>query len=177
LQTFVENSHTSTRKAALEHEISNASVHHILSHEKWHPYKIYVTQKLYEDDADRRIEFCDEMMRLYDADRTFFDRIIFSDEAFFQLDGEVNRHNCRYWADHNFYWMRDIHTQYPRKLNVWAGFCARGIIGPFFINGNLNGETYLNLLRNGVIPTAENLFDGDKTFGFNKTVPRLTLRS
>ena len=38
---------------------------------------------------------------------------------------------------------------------------SRGIIGSFFINGNLTAEKYENLLRDHVIHNIENLFDGD----------------
>lgn len=93
------------------------------------------------------------MMRRYEDDRTFFDRIIFSNEASFQLDGEMNRHNCRYWNDEK----RDTHTQNPQKVNVWVGFCARGTVGLFCINANLNADNYLNLLQNDVVPAFHNL--------------------
>lgn len=33
------------------------------------------------------------------------------------------------------------------KVNVWAGLISNNIIGPFFIDGNLHGEKYLELLQ------------------------------
>lgn len=161
MQSFVENPHASTRKVAKQLNISHFSVHSNLQLEKWHPYKMILVQELKENDYARRIDFCDKMMRLYDIDRTFFDNIIFSDEATFQLTGEVNTHNCRYWNDKNPRWMRDEHTQYPEKLNVWCGFSARGLVGSFIINGNLNGGVYLNLLRDEIVPAARNSFKGN----------------
>lgn len=77
------------------------------------------------------------------------------------MNGAVNRHNCQYWSDENLHWMREIRTQYPQKLNVWAGFCERGIVGPLFINGNLNAAICQELLQNKVIPALENMFDGN----------------
>ncbi|KAJ8940346.1 hypothetical protein NQ318_012643 [Aromia moschata] len=53
--------------------------------------------------------------------------------------------------------MRELHTQIPDKVNVWAGIIGENIIGPFFIDANLNGETYLALLQNNVAPTIANL--------------------
>ncbi|XP_024869057.1 uncharacterized protein LOC112452865, partial [Temnothorax curvispinosus] len=161
MQSFVENPHASTSKVAQATEVSTFSIRKILKKEKWHPFKITFTQELTECDFDRRNEFCDEMMRRCDNDNTFLDNIIFSDEASFELNGTVNRQNCRYWSDENPHWMRDLHTQYPQKLNVWAGFCERGIIGPFFIEGNLNANTYLQLLRNQIVPAIDNLFHGN----------------
>lgn len=50
-----------------------------------------------EDDFDRRIQFCEELMHQCDDD---FLNFIFSDEATFQINGAVNQ-NCRYWNDKN----------------------------------------------------------------------------
>ncbi|KAJ8945387.1 hypothetical protein NQ318_007033 [Aromia moschata] len=45
---------------------------------------------------------------------------------------------------------RELHTQNPEKVRVWVGISEENVIGPFFIDGNLNGETYLALLQNNV---------------------------
>lgn len=87
MQSFVENPHSSIRKVAQATEISTFSVYKIMMKEKWHPFKIKCTQELAECDFDRRIEFCDEMMRRCDNDNTFLNNIIFS-EAFFELNGK-----------------------------------------------------------------------------------------
>ncbi|KAJ8935534.1 hypothetical protein NQ318_001765 [Aromia moschata] len=76
----------------------------------------------------------------------------------FTLHGHGNRQNCRYWSRENPHWMRERHTQNPEKVNVWAGIIVEYIIGHFFIGGNLNGETYLALLQNNVVPTMANLY-------------------
>jgi len=72
--------------------------------------------------------FCEEMMRRYDRNHQFFNWICFSDEATFELNGSVNRQNLRYWANNNPHWMRDCHTQYPQKLNDWAGIIGHHIV-------------------------------------------------
>ncbi|KAJ8942110.1 hypothetical protein NQ318_000705 [Aromia moschata] len=54
-----------------------------------------------------------------------------------------------------------LHTQNPEKVNIWAGTIGENIIGPFFIDGNLNGETYLALLQNNVVPTMANLYPAE----------------
>ncbi|CAG7818439.1 unnamed protein product [Allacma fusca] len=38
---------------------------------------------------------------------------------------------------------------------VWAGVWSGGYIGPFFFAGNVNGESYLRLLRTKVVPALE----------------------
>ena len=46
-----------------------------------------------------------------------------------------------------------------QKLTVWIGFCGNGnILGPFFFDGNVNGQSYLNLLNDEVMPLMTVLF-------------------
>lgn len=153
-----ENPKCSVQQRALTHHISRRSVQKILKKEKFHPYKIHLLQELSEDDFDRRIEFCETAMNMIDEDRNILNWIMFSDEATFCLNGNVNRHNCRYWSDTNPHWMEQVHTQHPQKVNVWCGIIGEHIIGPFFIDGNLNAVKYLQLLREHIIPELIRLF-------------------
>ena len=116
-----ENPHRPTQEVAANFEIGKSSVWRTLKKYKWHPYKAILAHELNEDDPDRRMEFCEDMMTRCNADPEFVNKIIFSDEATFCLNGAVNRQNCRYWAPQNPHWMIDVHTQYPQKVNVWAG--------------------------------------------------------
>jgi len=144
LLSVVENPHSSIRRLKQAHDISTFSVHKILKNNRFHPYKIFVTQELMEGDYNRRIEFCNETITRCDRDPNFLNFIIFSDEATFELNGAVNKHNSRYWSDVNPHWM--------------TGLCRRDVIGPFFLYENLNAQNYLNLLRNQVVPAIENLY-------------------
>ena len=109
--------HTSIRKISQNTGISQTSVGRILKLHKFHPYRIQILQKLNEDDPDRRIEFCEEMMNRANADENFISSICFSDEATFFLNGEVNRHNMRYWSEENPYWMEGIKAQGLDKVH------------------------------------------------------------
>ena len=57
-------------------------------------------------------------------------KIIFSDEAHFDLGGYVNKQNCCIWSTENShaYIAKPTH---PKRVTVWCGFWFRGIIGPF----------------------------------------------
>ncbi|GFY19335.1 hypothetical protein TNCV_4127221 [Trichonephila clavipes] len=54
------------------------------------------------------------------------DRILFSDEAHFWLNGYVNKQNCRIWSEANpqVYVQTPLH---PEKLTVWCALWAGGI--------------------------------------------------
>ena len=44
-------------------------------------------------------------------------------------------------------------------INVWCGLYSGGIVGPVFIEGNINAQNYLGILRQHVIPFMENQFE------------------
>lgn len=157
LQSFVEDPNISLRRVALAQDNSLGSASKIMKINKWHLYKIHLHQELSEDDFDKRIEFCETMMAMIDDDPHLLNNIVFSDEATFELTGNVNRHNSRYWSDTNPHWMRQNQTQYPQKLNVWAGIFNGQKVGPFFIDGNLDGPKYEAMLRDEIVPAIQAL--------------------
>jgi len=63
--------------------------------------------------------------------------------------------------------MRDNKFQYPDKVNVWAVIIGDHLIGPFFINENLNSEMYETMLIEQIIPATRNLFPNN----FNHVFP------
>lgn len=158
LLSIQENPNISTRQLAREQEISQSSVVRIFKAQKFHPYKLTILQELTEDDPDRRLQFCEQMIGLFDRNDVNIENILFSDESTFMLNGEVNRQNCRYWADQNPQWMREGHTQRPEKVNVWAGIVGDRVIGPIFFDTNLTGARYLEFLEEDLVPNLAVLF-------------------
>lgn len=60
-----------------------------------HPYKIVLTQQLKPQDHLLHREFADWALEQLANDPDFGQKIIFSDEAHFWLNGYVNKQNCR----------------------------------------------------------------------------------
>lgn len=141
--------------------VSKSSIYRILKNYKFHPFKITLLQELNEDDYDRRLQFCEYFSEQLILNQNLLYNTCFSDECTFMLNGEVNRHNCRYWSDTNPHLFREYHTQHPQKLNVWAGILGNHFVGPFFIEGNLNGNTYLQLLENAIDPMITDTLEND----------------
>ncbi|GFT45055.1 putative DD41D transposase [Trichonephila clavipes] len=91
----------------------------------------------------------------------FHKRILFSDGAFFWLNGYVNKQNCRIWSKANppVYVETPLH---PEKLTVWCALWAGGIIGPYFFkndeghNVTVNGDRYRTMITNFFIPEFNN---------------------
>jgi hypothetical protein len=54
-----------------------------------------------EDNLGRRLEFCDWATNKYGRDTDFSSGVLFTEEANFYVNGEVNRQNLCYWSDAN----------------------------------------------------------------------------
>ncbi|KAJ8911601.1 hypothetical protein NQ315_015935 [Exocentrus adspersus] len=107
-----EQPYMSIPKLSLETGNGERSVRRILRRNKIDPYKVILLQELTEDDPDRRMQFCQQIMNFLDETPQFVNHILFSDEDTFCLNGFVNRHNCHYWSAENPHWIKEMHTQH-----------------------------------------------------------------
>lgn len=151
------NPRSSCRRNIAPH-ISRASFNRIVRLDlQWHPYRIQERFALRPGDPIRRMAYAQWMVN---RPPRFCNNIIVSDEASFRMNGHVNTWNLRCYAarrqpPRNFtYDVPDIR----QSLNVWVGITGDNhIIGPFFIRGNVNGNTYLNLINNQVVPELQRM--------------------
>lgn len=93
----------------------------------------------------------------------FLNDLVVGDEAAFCLNGSVNTQNVREYAPirhpPSFHYDK---SRLREKWTVWAALCGNGsIIGPIFVQGNMNGERYLEMLINDIFPQLRNEF-GDR---------------
>jgi hypothetical protein len=70
------------------------------------------------------------------------------------MNGEVNSNNVRQYAPRgnppDFHFDR---RDERRKVTVWMGICGNGAtLGPFFFARNVDGNAYLDLLNDYIIP-------------------------
>lgn len=156
-----ENPQISVRQIARDHNLNKSAVHDVLKKEKFHPYKACVVQELFEDDLDRRLEFCETITNKLERDAHFHKNILFTDEATFCLNGTINKQNTRYWSSQNPHWYLEGHTQYQQKVNVWVGMIGSQILGPYFFEGSLTANIYLDFLRFELVPALAELFPNE----------------
>ncbi|GFT24604.1 t-complex protein 1 subunit delta [Nephila pilipes] len=67
--------------------------------------------------------------------------IWFSDEAYFTLDGHLNKQNYRYWGRERLE-ITVVRSLHPKKFLVWCAISSHGVFGPIFIDGTLSAANY-----------------------------------
>lgn len=147
----------SSTQIAQELDISARTVRNILKRNKYRCYKLQTTQEIFPEDHLRRMVFCEDIMEKANREDRFISNILFTDECSFSLHGHHNPSVTVGYSRENKHLHIPSRTQYPQKVNVWTGILGDSIIGPFFIDGNLNANKYFNLLRNQIIPALRAL--------------------
>lgn len=57
-----------------------------------------------------------------------------------------------YWAQNNPRWVGELNELGAAKVMAWAGILGDQIIGPFFFDAHVNGDTYLEMLTDYILP-------------------------
>lgn len=60
-----------------------------------------------------------------------------------------------FWSIENPCWLWQVAYQKLWSVNVWCGIIEDRIIGPYFIEGNLNGRKYTTFLQETLDPLLE----------------------
>lgn len=141
------NPHISSRQIARQTGIPQRTIVRILRKRKHHPYHITLTQAVTPNDMQQRVLFCRWAIGMIAHDADFFKYVLFSDESTFKNNGELNTHNCHYWSDANPYWHRQVDNQHRWSVMVWCGIVNGYLIGPYFLEENMNRHVFLELLR------------------------------
>jgi hypothetical protein len=148
LGAVANNPHLSTRQTESYSGISKTITHRILKRHMFLPYHVSLHQELHGNDFQNQVQFCQWAQQQLQADQNFFQNVLFTEEATFTNHGQVNTRNVHYWAAENPRWLRQVEHQRQWSVNVWYGVTGNRIIGPYFIEGNLNGERYVAFLLN-----------------------------
>ena len=139
---------TSVRKVAAEVDVSKSSVHNLMRKRlQLYPYRLQLLQSLEPGDKPQRLQFAHWLLN----NQNILSNILWSDEAYFTLYGVINTHNCRIWSDckPDTFLTKSLHSP---QLCVWMGFSARFGLEPFFFEGTVNADRYLQMLQQHVCP-------------------------
>jgi hypothetical protein len=108
---------------------------------------MHLLQHLSEDNLDGGMGFCEWVVNKQVGDTNFQSGVLFTDEANFYVNEEVNHQNLHYWSDSNSHWTIPSKMQGAGKLVMWCGIWGNKIVVPVFFDTNINAEMYLNMLQ------------------------------
>lgn len=145
-----ENSHgiASSSQVAVTCAVPRASCYRILRRSlNLYPYRIQTSQKLSETNKKSRIEFANFILN----GGIDLESIIWSDESYFSISGQVYRHNSIIWGTERPKITYEIDRHSP-KICVWFAYSAKFRLTPFFFPDTVTGENYAAMLKKHVIP-------------------------
>lgn len=153
-QSLLENGQRSTRRNGLG--LSRCTFNRIVKIDlKFHPYVLIRRQALKEGDPAQRLAFCNRFVDTVDRNPGFLDQLIVSDEAVFSLNSEVNSRNVVRYAEYGNGHPREHYVEFVQgaeQVMVWAGVTRAGtVLGPHFVERNLDSREYLRIIRYHVI--------------------------
>jgi len=143
---------TSIRRRSAQLNIPRESLRLILKIDlKLKPYVIQVHQRLTAVHAQERVEMCNWFMEEIEQNDDFLNKIWFTDEAHFYLNGHVNNKNFVFWGSQkpDEVYEKGLHD---KKVTAWAAMSMSGIIGPYFFESDtgetvtINSDRYLAIL-------------------------------
>lgn len=74
-----------------------------------------------------------------------------TDESIFSLDNSTSPQHARYWSIRKPKAVQERPLQPARQL-VWCGMTASCVIGPYYFDGPVTGNSYQNMLRTFLLP-------------------------
>ena len=119
---------------------------------RYHPYQMIKRHQLLAGDFARRLRFC---QWLNGHAPRFLETLLIGDEAGFAMNGDVNTHNVRRYAARGNKPLDFVYEKSANraKLTVWIGLIGNGtLVGPCFFRETVNGDRYLHLINNTVVP-------------------------
>lgn len=147
----------SIRAIASDTGLKRESIRRILHTDmKFKPYKIPVVQKLNVADLDARVEACQKFIDMLAEEPDIKTRLLMTDESIFTLDNTVSPCHARHWSPTKPKVVQQKPMQ-PMRLHVWCGLTASHVIGPYYFDGSVTGESYREMLETFLMPELRRL--------------------
>lgn len=158
LQYFEDHPRNSIRQACRELNLKYSSVRKILKENGYHDYKLHNLEHLSDQHQQRRINYVAQVMENLEInDNRFFQHVLWTDESRFVSNGKPNKKNEHFWATENPHFVNPIENQGHFGINVWCGIINGHLIGPYFYEGVLHSERYLQFLQEQLPVLLENV--------------------
>ena len=123
---------------------------------KLKPYKMAIAQQLKPNDYETRVHACERIIEFANNDPEHKEHILMTDECLFTLDNTMHPSHCRVWSQSKPSVVQEQPMQ-PERILVWCGVSANNLIGPYYFDGPVNTDSYLNMLQEFLLPSFRRL--------------------
>ena len=161
IQNQNSNQQCSVRQLSKATKIPKSSVHRILRQSlDLKPYKPSFVQELKPHDYENRVNFVRLAGEKLNDD---YSTVFWTDEAHFYLHGEASSISGATWAASNPHitFGKPLHSP---KVTVWIGMNRTHISPPYFFEGNVDANSYLEMLKTHCVPFLKSKRMHSKTF-------------
>lgn len=160
-RSWIQDPKKSISERANDVGLNQTSVFRILHDLGLRCFRPFKVQELSAADKLNRQRFCGLFLDRLDAYPDMLDNVVWTDECVFHMNGCANRRNMCRWSHENPNELLEIPHK-TQSCHVWVGVCSRGLVGPFFLDGNVNQITYRVLLEEEVLPAIMDLYHGEQ---------------
>ena len=148
-----EDPKQSIRRRSDELNIPKTTLHRVLTkdlgYKNWKPTKV---QFLSQIDHENRVNSCRAILQKYDTP-VRKRRLFFTDECAVYAEGK-GQVRISMWSKQNPHFWEQV-KQHPPTVMVWAAMSAECLIGPFFLEGGVTADNYIQMLRDEFIPALQ----------------------
>ena len=158
----------STRKLAIELEVSRSSVQRMLRDDLGcRAFKKRIEPLITDIQKGKRKTFANWIRTNFKKEQTL--KFLFSDEKMFDLDGMYNAQNDRIWAVDRAEADKKggvkQKRKFPQKVMVWLGACSKGVTPLVILDkGTVNHERYIKDVLPVALKYGNDVFGDDWTF-------------
>lgn len=122
---------------------------------KWKCYTPHKTTILSRQHKETRLKSADWFLS---HDVSFFEEnILWSDEKYYVLKQGPNKSIDRYWSPVNKFEYEECRSQGQQKAMCWVGLLNGKVIGPVWIEGNMDQFVYRDILEEQIWPKVRNI--------------------
>ena len=143
----------SLRRRSQQLGLAKTSVRRILCDElKLSSYIISTRHKMTDRDRQKRQVMCQWISNKMERNARWVNRVWFSDEAHFHLNGAVNNHNNTFWGNSPPEEVTEKQLKGPKVTAFVAYNATHGLLGPYWFEEDgrtitINGERYREVIR------------------------------
>lgn len=159
-----------------EDDDSKSAIQGVLEAQNYGPFgSQYSEEPSFSDTKNQIKTFTKNVVVDLHADPDILDRICFCDECTVELSGTEGENNNRVWSETQPHLLIESGTHLliesgvqHHQLTVWVGVIEDRLVGPFFIDGELNGQKYLHMYKEFIVPALRSIEGNDPIIWFQQ---------